>query len=71
MQVVVDINDNVADKIMYLFEKLDDIEVIAKINHDIEAISKSDKDYTFIIKGREERVLHPENYLDENSINWD
>ncbi|MEA2027624.1 MAG: hypothetical protein U9N49_01425 [Campylobacterota bacterium] len=37
----------------------------------IEVVTPNDPDYEIILKGREERAKHPENYLSEDAINWD
>jgi len=38
---------------------------------DIEIVTPNDKDYKYILAGREERKKNPENYVDMDSINWD
>ena len=76
MIVTIDIQDNVADKVLYFLNGLSDIKVIKqespiKQELDIEIIDENDSDYQIILKGREDRKLHPENYISEDNINWD
>ncbi len=77
MRLTIEIKDSVADKILYFLENLkDDIKIIKKVDNtiepcDIEVIEKSDPDYQIILKGREDRKKHPENYISEDDINWD
>jgi len=37
----------------------------------IEPISKDDKDYKYIVKGRAERISNPENYGTLDDVDWD
>jgi len=52
MTLTIDIKDNVADKILYLLEQIQDIQIITP---KIEIISKKDEDYQDILKAREKR----------------
>jgi len=52
MTLTIDIKDNVADKILYLLEQIQDIQIITP---NIETISKEDEDYQDILKARENR----------------
>jgi hypothetical protein len=61
---------------MYFIEHItDDIEIIKneviQENLDIEVVTKDDPDYQILLRGREERITHPENYLSEDDIDWD
>lgn len=40
------------------------------VSNDIEIISKDDPDYQIILKAREERIKHPENYGTINDVDW-
>ncbi len=75
MLLTIEIKDNAIDEIMYFLENLkDDVTIIQKDENkfsDIEMIKKDDADYQYIVKGREERKKHPENYLTEDAIEWD
>lgn len=37
---------------------------------DIEVVTPDDEDYKYILRGREERKLHPENYGHLSDIDW-
>ena len=52
MTLTIDIKDNVADKILYLLEQIQDIQIITP---NIETISKENEDYQDILKARENR----------------
>ena len=48
---------------MHIQNKLkSDVKIVNRELLDIEPINKNDKDYKYIVKGREERVSNPENY---------
>jgi hypothetical protein len=73
MILTIDIKDSVADKILYFLQNFkDDIKIIDSetLNSDIEIIDKNDPDYKVILKGREERAKHPENYISEDEVDW-
>lgn len=75
MQLTIDIKDSALDKIMYLLESLKkDVKIVEKdsINSlDIELIKTDDREYKYILEGRQERKRHPENYETLESIQWD
>jgi len=75
MQLTIDIRSSAVDKILYFLEHLkDDVSIITRSDShglDIEMIEESDPDYTYIVKGREERKNHPENYGTLDDVNWD
>jgi hypothetical protein len=50
------------DKVMFILDR----ELL-----DIELIDKNNKDYEYIIKGREERDTSPQNYGTLDNIDWD
>ena len=55
---------------MHIQNKLkSDVKIVNRELLDIEPISKNDKDYEYIVKGREERVSNPENYGTLDDIN--
>ena len=63
MQITIEIEDSMIDKVMYILDRLKpDIKIIDRELLDIEPIDKNDKDYEYIIKGREERASSPQNY---------
>ena len=73
MTLTIDINDNVADKILYFLENFkNDVKIIKQhpINNDldIEPLSKDELDYQIIVKAREERSKYPQNYIAEDDI---
>ena len=74
MQLTIDIRESALDKIMYLLDNLkSDVKIIRKVDIDsldIEALSKDDKDYKYILEGREERKNNPQNYGTMNDIDW-
>jgi hypothetical protein len=74
MQLTIDIRESALDKIMYLLDNLKpDVKIIRKVDTnslDIEALSKDDKDYKYILEGREERKNNPQNYGTMNDIDW-
>ena len=71
MQLTIDIKESALDKVMYLLNSLkSDIKIVDTHNLDIETISQYDKDYRYIVDGRKERNIHPENYGTMNDINW-
>ena len=73
MQITLNINDNISDKILFFLEHFqDDIKIISKIETplNIEQISKGDPDYQIILKGRKERKNSPANYGTLDDINW-
>ena len=75
MQLTIDIRDSAIDKIMYLLDHLKaDVKIIEKFDAnflDIQPISKDDADYHYIVNGRKERKISPQNYGNMNDINWD
>jgi len=72
MTLTIDINDNVADKILYFLEHFkDDIKIIDKEVLDIDVVYPQDADYQSLLKAREERKKSPQNYLLEDEIDWD
>jgi hypothetical protein len=73
VQLTIDINDTVSDKILYFLEHFqDDVKIISQINTplNIEPILESEPDYQIILKGREERKTNPENYGTLDDIDW-
>jgi len=69
------VSDNAYEHLIYFISNIkDDIkivkdEVIKPL--DIEIVTEDDPDYQIILKGREERAKHPENYISEDEIDWD
>jgi hypothetical protein len=74
MQLTIDVKDSALDKILYFLENLkSDVTIISKQTNtslDIEQISKNDKDYKYIIEGREERKNNPQNYGTLDDVDW-
>ena len=71
MQLTIDIRESAMDKVMYLLNSLkSDVKIIDSDSLDIQIISKDDEDYKYIVKGREERISHPESYGNIDDINW-
>ena len=74
MQLTIDIRESAIDKIMYLLDNLKpDVKIIRKTETnslDIEALSKDDEDYKYILEGREERKHNPQNYGTMDDIDW-
>ena len=61
------INENAYKHLMcFIAHITDDIEIIKneviQENLDIEVVTKDDPDYQILLKGRKERITHPENY---------
>jgi len=62
MQIAVELpNKNTANKVF----KDDDIQTL-----NIERIKENEPDYQLILKGREERIKHPENYSSFDDIDF-
>ena len=74
MQLTIDIKESALDNIMYLLENLkSDVKILTKIDTnflDIQAITKDDEDYQYILDAREERKTNPQNYFSMNDIDW-
>ena len=73
MTLTIEIKESAAEKILYFLNHFkDDVKVIKREESalDIEAIKKNDADYTIIMNARKERKLHPENYIEEDKIDW-
>lgn len=73
MQLTIDIKDSALDKVLYLLENLkSDVKIVSTSNNtlNIEAVSKTDKDYNHIVFGRKERIENPENYGTLDDVNW-
>ncbi len=74
MQLTIDIKESALDNIMYLLENLkSDVKILTKIDTnflDIQAITKDDEDYQYILDAREERKTNPQNYGSMNDIDW-
>ena len=75
--VTLNINDNAYNHLMYFvsntnndIEIIED-EVIQDLDLDIEVVTEDDPDYQIILRGREERITHPENYGTLDDIDWD
>ncbi len=77
MQIAVELpNDKVAEKVLWFLEHLKDegVKIIREQKTeplDIEVVAEDDPDYQIILRGRKERIEHPENYISEDKINWD
>ena len=75
MQLTIDVKNSAIDKILYFLEHLkDDVTIISHSPNndlDIEVIEENHPDYKYIVKGREERKNHPENYGTLDDIDWD
>jgi len=75
MQLTIDVKNSAIDKILYFLEHFkDDVTIISRSPDgelDIEVVEENDPDYKYIVKGREERKKHPENYGSLNDIDWD
>ena len=73
MQLTIDINNNAIDKVMYLLKSLkSDVTILDCQDSalDIEIIDEQDRDYQFVLKGRDEKSNTPHNFKDFDSINW-
>jgi len=76
MQIAVELpNENIANKVLTFLEhlKTEGVKVfkddgIQTLN--IERIKENDPDYQLILKGREERIKHPENYGSFDDIDF-
>jgi len=71
VQLIIDINDTVSDKILYFLEHFqDNVKIISQTDTplNIEPILESEPDYQIILKGRKERKTNPENYGTLNDI---
>jgi hypothetical protein len=71
--VTLNINNNSYNNLIKFISNSNDIkiikdEVIEPL--DIEVVTEDDPDYQIILRGRKERITHPENYLSEDEINW-
>ncbi len=72
MQLTIDIKENALDKVMYLLKSLkSDVKIVDANPLDIDIISIYDKDYKYIIEGRDEREANPQNYGTMDDIKWD
>lgn len=73
MQLTIDIKESAIEKVMYLLNNLqDDVKIIDKDTKlDIQEITSEDRDYQYIVNGREERKNQAQNYGTLNDINWD
>jgi len=72
MQLTIEIEDSMIDKVMYILDRLKpDIQIVDRELLDIEPINRSDKDYEYIIKGRAERISNPQNYGTLDDVDWD
>ena len=75
MQLTIDVNDSVLDKVMYLLNSLKkDVKIINKQEEsslDIEIIKENDEEYKYILEGRKERKENPQNYVALDSVDWD
>lgn len=71
MTLTIDINDSVADKILYFLEHFkDDIRIVNKEALDISVVTPNDPDYQRLLNARLERENHPENYGTLDDIDW-
>ena len=75
MQLTININDSVVDKVLYLLESLkSDVQIIAKKPMpsalEIESVSQDDPDYKTLMQARKERADNPEAYVSMNEVNW-
>lgn len=74
MQLTIDVKESAFDKVMYLLNHLKpDVKIVnseSTDSLDIEPILESDEDYRYIIMGRDERKMNPQNYGTEDDINW-
>ena len=75
MQLTIDIRNRAVDKVLYLLEHLkDDVRIVSRHEHsdplDIDVVEENDPDYKYIVKGREERKQHPENYGTLDDVDW-
>ncbi|MDM8568240.1 hypothetical protein QUF50_01730 [Thiotrichales bacterium HSG1] len=76
--ITLNVNDKSYQNFLNIIKNIDskDINIISK-NHiddnelDVEIVTQNDKDYKYILAGREEHKKYPENYVDTDSINWD
>ncbi len=74
MQLMIEVNDQVADKVLYFLENLkSDVKIIKKLSPelDIEIVSKDDLDYIEIENARKERKKSPKDYISIDEVNWD
>ena len=62
--VTSNINDNTNNNIEIIRD-----EVLEPL--DIEVVTEDDPDYQIILRGRKERITHPENYGTLDDIKWD
>ena len=75
MQLTIDVDDSVADKILYLLESLkSDVQIITKkptpSSLEIETVSQGDSDYEALLQARKERVDSLEAYVSMDEVNW-
>ena len=72
MLLTIDVKESALDKIMNFLSSLQsEVKVIDRSDTlDIEVVTPDDEDYKYILRGREERKLHPENYGRLDDINW-
>ena len=74
MQLMIEVNEQVADKVLYFLENLkSDVKIIKKSSPelDIEIVSKDDLDYIEIENARKERKKSPKDYISIDEVNWD
>ncbi len=74
MQLMIEVNEQVADKVLYFLENLkSDVKIIKKLSPelDIEIVSKDDLDYIEIENARKERKKSPKDYISIDEVNWD
>ena len=75
MQLTININDSVVDKVLYLLESLkSDVQIIAKkpmsSSLEIETVSQGDPDHDTLLQARKERANNPEAYVSMHEVNW-
>ncbi len=76
MQLTININDSVADKVLYLLESLhSDVQIIAKeptpSSLEIETVQENDPDYETLQQARKERAKSDDAYLSMDEVNWE
>ena len=73
--LTLNINNNAYINLMsFISNSDDDIKIVKdEVTEplDIEVVTEDDPDYQIILRGRKERITHPENYLSEDEIDWD
>ncbi len=72
MLLTIDVKESALDKILNLLNNLkSDVKIVDRSDAlDIDIIAVDDEDYKHILKGREERKTHPENYGRLSDIDW-